>query len=130
MPYIEDLYYKHNEVYGDWPASIMVGGEDREGKPVWNELSAMCIEAIRTTGLINPSVAVCYTEDMPDDLLDTCVDILAEGYTRPSFFNDRIIQEGLRNAGVSREDAGIISTAPVWKSPRSARRTFWLQRLM
>lgn len=103
--YIEDLYYKHNEVYGDWPASIMVGGEDREGKPVWNELSAMCIEAIRTTGLINPSVAVCYTEDMPDDLLDTCVDILAEGYTRPSFFNDRIIQEGLRNAGVSREDA-------------------------
>ncbi|MBO5671325.1 MAG: pyruvate formate lyase family protein, partial [Clostridia bacterium] len=66
MQLIEQLYYKHNELYGSWPASLMVGGVDREGKPVWNELTYMCIEAIRTTGLINPSVSVCYTEDMPD----------------------------------------------------------------
>ena len=105
MQLIEQLYYKHNELYGSWPASLMVGGVDREGKPVWNELTYMCIEAIRTTGLINPSVSVCYTEDMPDDLLRLCMEIIGQGYTRPAIFNDRVVQRGLRNAGVSEEDA-------------------------
>lgn len=105
MQLIEQLYFKHNEIYMSWPASIMVGGVDRNGKPVWNDLTYMCIEAIRTTGLINPSVSVCYTEDMPEDLLRLCMEIIAEGYTRPAFFNDAVIQRGLRNAGVSKEDA-------------------------
>ena len=105
MQLIEQLYFKHNELYASWPASLMVGGEDREGKSVWNEISYMCIEAIRTTGLINPSVSVCYTEDMPDDLLRLCMEIIGQGYTRPAIFNDRVVQRGLCNAGVSEEDA-------------------------
>ncbi len=105
MQLIEQLYFKHNELYDSWPASLMVGGVDRDGKPVWNELTYMCIEAIRTTGLINPSVSVCYTEDMPQNLLRLCMEIIAEGYTRPAIFNDRVIQRGLRNAGVTEEDA-------------------------
>ena len=105
MQLIEQLYFKHNELYDSWPASLMVGGVDRDGKPVWNELTYMCIEAIRTTGLINPSVSVCYTEDIPQNLLRLCMEIIAEGYTRPAIFNDRVIQRGLRNAGVTEEDA-------------------------
>ncbi len=105
MQLIEQLYFKHNELYDSWPASLMVGGVDRAGKPVWNELTYMCIEAIRTTGLINPSVSVCYTEDMPDDLLRLCMEIIAQGYTRPAIFNDRVVQRGLREAGVTAEDA-------------------------
>ena len=100
-----ELYFKHNDIYDAWPASVMVGGVDRQGRPVWNELSYMCIEAIRTTGLVNPSVNVAYTDDMPDDLMDRCLEILAQGYTRPAFFNDRVIQQGLRCAGMSDEDS-------------------------
>ncbi|MBO5648312.1 MAG: hypothetical protein J6S76_00185 [Clostridia bacterium] len=105
MQLIEQLYFKHNEIYGSWPASLMVGGEDRDGNPVWNELTYMCIKAIRTTGLINPSVSVCYTDKMPDDLLALCMEIIAQGYTRPSLFNHEVISRGLRNAGVSERDA-------------------------
>lgn len=100
-----ELYFKHNDIYDAWPASVMVGGVDRQGRPVWNELSYMCIEAIRATGLVNPSVNVAYTDDMPEDLMDRCLEILAQGYTRPAFFNDRVIQEGLRCAGMSDEDS-------------------------
>lgn len=102
---IEQLYFKHNEIYDNWPASVMVGGVDRQGKPVWNDLTYMCIEAIKTTGLINPSVSVCYTDEMPEDLLLRCMDMIAEGYTRPSIFNDALIRKGLIQAGVSEEDA-------------------------
>lgn len=99
------LFIKNNEIYGTWPASIMVGGVDRAGKAVWNDLTYMCVDAIEVTGLINPSVAVCYTEDMPDELLDKCINTIAKGYTRPSIFNDRIIRQGLIEAGVSQEDS-------------------------
>lgn len=102
---IEHMYLKHNEIYDTWPASIMVGGVDRDGKPVWNELSYMCIEAIRATGLINPSVNVSYTEDMPEDLFDLSLEIIAQGYTRPAFFNDRVIRAGLMAAGMSERDS-------------------------
>ena len=102
---IENMFLKHNELYDTWPAPVMVGGVDRQGNPVWNELSYMCIQAIETTGLINPSVAVCYNKDMPEDLLSLCIAMIAKGYTRPSIFNDKVIQEGLLNAGVSVEDA-------------------------
>ncbi|MDR1638779.1 MAG: hypothetical protein LBT59_03685 [Clostridiales bacterium] len=101
--FAEDLvasyYFKHNELYGAWPASIMVGGTG------WNELSEIMLDAIRRTGLVNPSVAVVYTPDMPERILEKCVGLIAEGYTKPSFFNDRVVREGLEAAGVSAEDA-------------------------
>jgi len=102
---IEDLYFKHNNVYSSWPASIMVGGRKRNGETNWNELSYMFVRAIGTTGLVNPSVAVCYNEDMPEDLLDLSLEMIAQGHTRPSFFNDDVVIKGLKEAGVSEEDA-------------------------
>lgn len=118
---IEQLYFKHNEIYDTWPGAIMIGGVDREGNPVCNELTYLCLEAIETTGLVNPAVSVCYTEDMPEHLLDKCVDLIAKGYTRPAIFNDKIIQKGLVDAGVSVEDAGYyVHSACVEITPVAA----------
>ncbi len=102
---IEDLYFKTNHLYGSWPSAVMLGGRNRQGEPVWNELSYMFVRAIETTGLVNPSVSVCYNEYMPEDLLDLSLEMIAKGYTRPAIFNDDIVIKGLREAGVSEEDA-------------------------
>ena len=105
---IEDWYFRLDNFYGikrRAVTSLMVGGRNKEGKPVWNELSYMFVRAIETTGLINPSVAVAYNEFMPDDLLELCLDIIGKGYTKPSIFNDDIIIKGLTDAGVEKEDA-------------------------
>ena len=102
---INDLYIRHNDIYENWPASIMIGGVNRQGQPVWNELSYFFIKAIEQTKMVNPSVAVCYNEHMPADLMQLCVEMLAKGYTRPAFFNDEVIIRGLLQAGVSLEDA-------------------------
>lgn len=105
MELIENFYYKKNEMYGTWPASLLVGGYDRSGNPVTNELTGMCIEAIETTGLINPSVGLCYNQHTPDEILLKCVDTIAKGYTKPSIFNDKVIIDGLLDAGTAIEDA-------------------------
>ena len=99
------LYMKHNEIYDAWPATIMVGGVNRDGDPVWNELSYMCIEAIPVTGLVNPSVNVSYNTSMPEGLMDRCLEIISNGYTRPAFFNDDVIQAGLQAAGMTESDS-------------------------
>jgi formate C-acetyltransferase len=119
---IQNLFLKHNEIYGTWPGSLMVGGVDKNGDPVWNDITELCIEAIEETGLINPSVSVAYTEDMPDALLEKCIDVIGKGYTKPSIFNDRIVRAGLERAGVTEEDARVyihstcVEITPVGKS--------------
>lgn len=102
---IDNYFIKHNEIYGAWPAPVMIGGDGSDGRPAWNELEEMCITAISHVGLVNPSVSVAYTPDMPEDLLAKCVDTISKGYTRPSIFNDRVVREGLEAAGVTPEDA-------------------------
>lgn len=102
---IEQFFYKHNEIYDSWPCALMIGGVDKDGNTVCNDLTYMMVDAIRTTKLVNPSVSIAYTEDMPDELLSKAMECIAEGYTRPAIFNDRVIQKGLRDAGVSEKDA-------------------------
>lgn len=105
MELIESYFLKHNEIYDTWPASLIVGGVTREGKPAWNELCYMFIRGIETVGLINPAVAVAYNRDMPQDLLELCVDIISKGYTKPALFSDDVVIAGLVDAGVAIEDA-------------------------
>lgn len=102
---IEELYLRSNEVYGDWPETIMVGGTDRAGNAVCNDLTYLFIEAIETVGLVNPNVALCYRDDTPDDLLEACLDKISKGFSHPALYNDRVIIEGLLEAGLTPEDA-------------------------
>lgn len=105
---IEDWYFRIDHFEGTKRRgvfSLMVGGRNRDGEPVWNELTYMFVRAIETVGLINPSVAVAYNEAMPDDLLELCLEIVGKGYTKPPLFNDDIIIKGLKEAGVDEKDA-------------------------
>jgi len=108
MSLIEDWYFRldyFNSVKRTGATALMVGGRDRAGKPVWNELTRLFIRAIETTGTIHPAVAVAYNEAMPEDILELCLEMVEKGYTKPALFNDDIVIRGLREAGVREEDA-------------------------
>ncbi|MBN1580654.1 MAG: hypothetical protein JXA89_08110, partial [Anaerolineae bacterium] len=94
---IECLYLLLNEYIPDGLAiSVLVGGRDAQGKDVTNDLSYLCLEALRRTGLIYPAVGVCWHEGTPDALLDLAVDLMGHGYPTPAVFGDETIQRGLR----------------------------------
>ena len=128
MSLIEDWYLRINYFWSTKrtsATSLMVGGRDRQGNVVCNELTYMFVRAIETTGVIYPSVGLAYNSEIPDDLLDLCIEMNAKGYTRPALFNDDIIIKGLKDAGVSDEDANYyihstcveitpIATSNVW----------------
>lgn len=103
---IECLYLLVNEHIPDGLAiPVMVGGRDAAGQDLTNELSHLCLEAVRRTNLVYPTVGVCWHEGTPQELVDLTVDLIAAGHTTPAFFGDEVIQQGLRHLGCPPEDA-------------------------
>lgn len=98
---IESLYLLVNEYVADGLAmSVLVGGRDAEGNDLTNDLSFLCLEALRRTGLIYPTVGVCWHSGTPEALTDLAVELMGHGYATPAFFGDQTIQQGLRGLGV------------------------------
>jgi trans-4-hydroxy-L-proline dehydratase len=116
---VESLYVLVNEYVPDGLAvAVMVGGVDADGKDLTNDLSHLCMEALRRTNLVYPTVGVCWHEKTPSALVDLASGLIAEGFTTPAFFNDRTIQAGLRKYGVpSSESWNYINSTCVEITP-------------
>jgi formate C-acetyltransferase len=98
---LECFYLLINEYVPDGLAiAVMVGGVDADGNDLTNDLSYLCLEALRRTHLVYPTVGVCWHEKTPSALVDLASGLIADGFTTPAFFNDRTIQTGLRRYGV------------------------------
>lgn len=103
---IESLYLLINEFIPDGLAmSVMVGGRDAHGRDVTNDLSYLCLEALRRTRMIYPTVGVCWHEGTPECLTELAIELITEGLTTPAFFGDDTIQRGLRALGVPAEES-------------------------
>ena len=100
------LYIQMNRILQTGSAnSVIVGGRDRLGQDATNELTYLCLAARIAVGLAYPTVAVAWHEDTPSALCDFSMRMLAQGMGDPAFFNDALIVEGLREHGVTQEDA-------------------------
>lgn len=103
---VENLYLLINEYIPDGLAmSVMVGGVDADGRDVTNELSYLCLQALRRTRLIYPTVGVCWHEGTPRDLVELAIDLISIGCPNPAFFGDATIQRGLRSLGVPADES-------------------------
>jgi formate C-acetyltransferase len=67
--------------------------------------SYLCLEALRRTKLVYPTVGVCWHEQTPPDLSDLALELMAQGYSNPAFFGDDTIQRGLQLYGVPVDEA-------------------------
>ena len=103
---IESLYLLINEYVADGLAmSVMVGGRDADGNDLTHRLSYLCLEALRRTALIYPTVGICWHEGTPSELIELAVELIASGNANPAFFGDETIQRGLRRLGVPGEES-------------------------
>ncbi len=103
---LESLYLLLNDYVPDGLAtSIMVGGCGPDGEDATNELSYLCLEALRRSKLCYPTVGVCWNERTPGRLVDLAVDLVSKGYTTPAFFGDALIQRGLKSYGIPEAEA-------------------------
>lgn len=100
MEFIEELYIKTTS--NPWFQStnlayyfggyyryphIDVGGLDKNRRDASNELSYLCMRAMRYVKTTAPTVSLLLHQKTPDDLLLEAVKLAAEGMGHPSFFN-------------------------------------------
>lgn len=103
---ISHLYYHLNYQQGPWGAvSVIVGGRDREGNTVENDLTWLAIEARIKTHMVYPTVGLAWTEDISDKMMTYAAKTITKGVGCPAIFNDYVISDGLKNAGVAPEDS-------------------------
>lgn len=95
----------HMYIPSSLAVGFMVGGKDKTGKTVLNDLTYMFLESIRHTRMAYPGIGLCYTKDTSVEILSLCCEILSEGHSHPALFNDEVITKGLMSYGVSPEDA-------------------------
>lgn len=109
-------------------SGYMVGGRDEKGEIVANEITDLCMQVVDDIRLVYPAVGLCYTEGMPDSVLEKACELLSKGYSHPAVFNDDVIAKGLMYYGVPESGAhNYIHSTCVEITPAAASNV-WVAR--
>jgi formate C-acetyltransferase len=84
---------------------FMIGGRDKNGVNVANDLTRLFLQSIGHVRMAYPSIGLCVNKETPDDILNLSVKLLSEGCSHPALFNDDVIIKGLLKLGLPKEDA-------------------------
>ncbi|MFW6011644.1 MAG: pyruvate formate lyase family protein [Desulfosalsimonas sp.] len=114
---IQLLWVKFNElgliyspllssVYGGVASlqAVTIGGTDKDGNDVTNDLTYIVLEAAKSMRMIEPSIALRIHDGTPDKLLEKATEVIRTGIGYPSLFNDESLVPLFLKWGVSPED--------------------------
>ena len=85
--------------------NLIVGGQDKYGNDVTNDLSVMCILASMHVHLPMPSLSIRVWNGSPHELLIKAAELTRTGIGLPAYYNDEVIMPALQNRGLTLEDA-------------------------
>lgn len=108
-----DLYFS---IYrGDNGQSFTLGGVDRDGKPVFNTLSRLCLLASKRLKVIDPKINIRVDKNTPLEIYELGSELTAVGLGFPQYTNDDIVIPGFMQKGYSLEDARDYAIAACWE---------------
>ena len=94
------LKFEEKTAYG-----ATLGGQTRDGSDASNELSLLCVNAIRRLRLLSPRTALRWHPGLSDELFAAALETVADGASFPAFVNDEAIIPAMVGRGVSLADA-------------------------
>lgn len=96
--------------YGDGASTMNIGGADKDGKSLYNELSELLIEVEKEMLLRAPIFAARVIPDMPDDILDKLIDFDLFKIGQPTFYSELPCREAMTKRGIANDEAASFST--------------------
>jgi formate C-acetyltransferase len=120
---LEDFFLslnKDSDLYpgvqqGDNGQSIVLGGIDKNGKPVFNLLSKLCLIASGNLKLIDPKINIRVNKNTPVEIYEIGSNLTEAGLGFPQYVNDDVIIPGLERLGYEHEDACNYAIAACWE---------------
>ncbi len=91
--------------YGDGACAMNIGGLDKNGNDMINDLSRVLLEVEKEMSLRAPIFAVRVTPDMPEDFLDSLIDFELFKIGQPTFYGELPCRQAVLGRGVSESDA-------------------------
>lgn len=85
--------------------NLIVGGQNKYGQDVTNDLSFLCIEASFHVFLPQPSLSIRVWNGSPQELLIRAAELTRTGIGLPAYYNDEVIIPSLMSRGLTLEDA-------------------------
>lgn len=111
----KDYYFKSNSLAGDTGQIIILGGIDKNGKNIVNELTYLFIELMTELQLPDPKVLLRVNKDTPRELMKVSLECIKTGVGCPLLANDDVIIPKLIEFGFEKQDAYSYGTAACWE---------------
>lgn len=100
---------------GDNGQSMVLGGFDKDGNSMYNDLSKLCMEASLELNLIDPKINLRVGKNTPDELYEFGTQLTKKGLGFPQYCNDDVVVPGLIKCGYDEEDALNYVVAACWE---------------
>lgn len=105
--------------------NLIVGGQDKEGLDVTNDLSFMCIDASHHVFLPQPSLSIRVWNKSPQELLMKAAGLTRTGIGLPAYYNDEVIIPSLLSRGLTMEDAREYNIIGCVEPQKSGKTDGW-----
>lgn len=120
---LEDFFLSFNkdsDLYpgvqqGDNGQSMVLGGVDEDGKPVFNLLSKLCLKASKDLMMIDPKINIRVSKNTPIEIYELGSELTKAGLGFPQYSNDDVVIEGLTKLGYDLADARNYAVAACWE---------------
>lgn len=120
---LEDFFLSFNkdtDLYpgvqqGDNGQSMVLGGVDENGVPVFNFLSKLCIKASNNLMMIDPKINIRVGRDTPIEVYEKGSRLTKAGLGFPQYSNDDVVIDGLVKLGYDLKDARDYAVAACWE---------------
>lgn len=120
---LEDFFLSFNkdsDLYpgvqqGDNGQSMVLGGMDKDGKPVFNILSKLCLKASKSLMMIDPKINIRVSKDTPIEIYELGSELTKAGLGFPQYSNDDVVIDGLTKLGYELRDARDYAVAACWE---------------
>ena len=120
---LEDFFLSFNkdsDLYpgvqqGDNGQSMVLGGIDENGRPVFNLLSELCLEASRHLMMIDPKINLRVDKNTPLRIYELGSELTKVGLGFPQYSNDDVVIKGLEKLGYEHKDACDYVVAACWE---------------
>ncbi len=113
-------FNKDNDLYpgvqqGDNGQSLVLGGVTRDGKPAFNLLSELCLQASRENLMIDPKINLRVSSQTPKEIYELGTELTKAGLGFPQYSNDDVVIPALVQKGYDLEDARDYVVAACWE---------------
>ena len=89
--------------------NITIGGQDKNGADVTNDISFRILETQAMINLHQPSISLRYHDRIGNKILQAAIDCIKLGGGQPAIYSDESYMPALINRGISLEDASEYS---------------------